>query len=690
MRPRALVVLLLATLLASASASAHHRHLRRQPAPEPAPAPDAVLVPRDESDCQCSTYVVGVWVDYEPPKSTPTPTTTSYSSTTTEVVYVTVNPSANSSFWSNSSSSSVKPTRSAFYGYLNTSTPSVELTTTLTETGTVYLTPSSSFIPVSSSAEPTTTFTATVLVTPTTTVSLNTTLTVTPSPTLTTTTSETVVTTSTVYVTTTVKTTVTPTVYTELVTITAIPGPTYTIAGVLTTAVTDTETIVVPCSTYTVYSSDFFETLETSTYFITYTQTSTATWLAPASTTASSETEPTSSAYVGTPVVVPANTSTVASSVPTTTLVPTTVAPEAVTTTSTSNGVEVVIISTPDVTVTTDATYYETVSCTSGGVYTVTGGVVTTVTADTLLAVATTAASAKRLVRREETVFQADDKPLAVAAAAAAAAESPSRPWAISYSPYTDEGACKSPADIALDINLIASKGFRAVRIYSTDCGSLTTIGKVAEASGLHLILGLSINESGIEQNDVQLDDLLHFKLWDLVDMVVVGNEAVFNEFCTAAELATYIAHVRNTLRRAGYEGPVTTAETSSVLDSYASVLCPAIDVVGVNVHPFFDATISPEDAGLFVKQNMLHAKSACASTHKLPVAVLETGWPSAGAEANGAAVPGKAEQAAAVTSIMSETDGGNDVVFFTFADDMWKLAGLFGVEQRFGLIDVF
>lgn len=467
--------------------------------------------------------------------------------------------------------------------------------------------------------------------------------------------------------TTTVQTTVTPTVYTELVTITAIPGPTYTIGDFFTTAVTDTETIVVPCSTYTVYSSEFFEALETSTYYVTFTQTQTASWLVPAS-TASSES----------PLVVSTTSSFVA---------PTT-APTPVTFTTTISGSEIVVVSTPDSTVTTDTTYYDTVECTSGGIYTVTGGVVTTVTADTVLAVATSAPAAKRLARRDEFVLN-----LPESVSRETEKSTKGKAWAISYSPYTDSGACKSSSDIASDIKMIASKGFRSVRIYSTDCESLSTVGETARDNGLYMILGLSINESGIEDHDVQLEELSQFSHWDIVDMVVVGNEAIFNEFCTAEDLALHITQVRSALRIVGYQGPVTTAETIAVLQSNRDILCPVIDAVGVNVHPFFDAGVSPSEAGSFVKQNMLLAQSACASefsNSKLPVVILETGWPSAGTESNGAAVPGKAEQLAAIESIKAETNGGVDVVFFTFADDLWKLAGLFGVEQRFGLVDLF
>ncbi|KAI4243146.1 MAG: hypothetical protein L6R42_010839, partial [Xanthoria sp. 1 TBL-2021] len=41
--------------------------------------------------------------------------------------------------------------------------------------------------------------------------------------------------------------------------------------------------------------------------------------------------------------------------------------------------------------------------------------------------------------------------------------------WAMTYSPYTPSGDCKSSSDIATDVAAIAAKGFSSLRLYSTD-----------------------------------------------------------------------------------------------------------------------------------------------------------------------------------------------------------------------------
>jgi len=66
---------------------------------------------------------------------------------------------------------------------------------------------------------------------------------------------------------------------------------------------------------------------------------------------------------------------------------------------------------------------------------------------------------------------------------------------------------------------------------------------------------------------------------------------------------------------------------------------------------------------------------------------VLEAGWPSAG-QPNGNAVPGVAEQKAAVGSIAQELPG--QVSFFSYLNDLWKVPGSFGVEPNFGCGGLF
>jgi exo-beta-1,3-glucanase (GH17 family) len=258
--------------------------------------------------------------------------------------------------------------------------------------------------------------------------------------------------------------------------------------------------------------------------------------------------------------------------------------------------------------------------------------------------------------------------------------------WALTYTPYTeDKGLCKDAATVQADIALIASKGFTAIRVYSTDCGALETVPAAAEAHGINLILGIFINESGIGGAQTQVDAILAWGKFSMVDLVVVGNEALFGSRASSGDLAGFIGSVKGALRAKGYNGPVTTAEPLNVWQANAGALCGVVDVVGLNIHPFFNSDVEASGAGVFAKGQLEIAAALCPGKDAYN---LETGWPTCANRCNGKACAGKAEQAAALKSIMSEIGGKS--VMFSFGDDQWKAPGDWGCEQCWGSVQQY
>lgn len=256
--------------------------------------------------------------------------------------------------------------------------------------------------------------------------------------------------------------------------------------------------------------------------------------------------------------------------------------------------------------------------------------------------------------------------------------------WAMTYTPYQDSGACKTADQVSTDIALIASKGFSAVRIYSTDCSGLANVGSAAKASGLKIIVGIFIGSTGISQAATQVTDLISWGEWSLVELIVVGNESVFNGYCTAAELAAFISSSKSSFQAVGYTGQVTTTEPLNIWQENTEALCSVVDITAANLHPFFNAQVSAEKAGEFANSELELADAICSGKTAIN---LETGWPSAGT-CNGLACPGVEEQKTAVASIV-ESCGGR-VAIFSFTNDLWKAPGSFGAERSWGSIHLF
>ena len=202
------------------------------------------------------------------------------------------------------------------------------------------------------------------------------------------------------------------------------------------------------------------------------------------------------------------------------------------------------------------------------------------------------------------------------------------------------------------------------------------------------MILGIYVDETGIGSNtDAQVATLTKWgsDKWDLVEMVVAGNEAMFYGYTTAEGLAGFVNDVRSKFRAAGYQGPVGTSEVPGTFTTYADVLCPAVDYAAANIHPFFNAEVAAKDAGDFVVTQLDNIAKACG--YKKEAYNLESGWPSLGS-ANGLAIPSVEDQKTAIASIMEKA--GNKTAMFSYENDSWKAPGEHGVEQHWGCGSLF
>lgn len=257
------------------------------------------------------------------------------------------------------------------------------------------------------------------------------------------------------------------------------------------------------------------------------------------------------------------------------------------------------------------------------------------------------------------------------------------RQWAMTYTPYQKNGLCKDATAVIEDIKVIRSKGFTTIRVYSTDCGALPSLEAAVKEIDIRLILGIFIDKRGLGFAEEQLAALSKWTRWDLVDLIVIGNESIFGGWISAEGLAAFIVKARSTLSAVGCKAKFTTTETLDTLQKpgVAGALCGVIDVVGANVQPYFTQSVSPGTAGSFVKGQLEIAKKLCGGAKE--AYNLESGWPSYAWSANGNAVAGKEEQKTAILNIL-EVIGDKSVVF-SYENDPWKDDGFQGVEKHFG-----
>lgn len=282
----------------------------------------------------------------------------------------------------------------------------------------------------------------------------------------------------------------------------------------------------------------------------------------------------------------------------------------------------------------------------------------------------------------------------APAASTSPASESPSmgssgNRWAVTYTPYNDDGSCKTASSVLSDIQQVKQAGFSTVRVYSTDCNTLPNVGAACASEGLKMIIGVFIGEVGCQNGspDVssQISAITSWAQWDLVEMAVIGNEALNDGYCTISQLASLIGECKSAFGAAGYTGPYSTTDTVNAWQAAGmEEIVEVVDVCSANSHAYFNAATTPSQAGTFVNGQLDIVKAICSGK---TAKIMESGWPTQ-CLPNGVATCSVENQAIALAAL--EQEMGADIAFFTTSNDPWKAPGACECEPWWGAIEYF
>lgn len=244
--------------------------------------------------------------------------------------------------------------------------------------------------------------------------------------------------------------------------------------------------------------------------------------------------------------------------------------------------------------------------------------------------------------------------------------------WALTYTPYADNGDCRSADVIKSDIAKIAKWGYTTIRVYSVDCGVFETVVPAAEECGLKVIYGIFLDATNGPDSPAaneQLDAIIKGAGKASTAMLIVGNEYVFNGGSLPA-LVAYVKKCREAFYAAGFSTdiPVTTTETVGVMETPGNeAICEALAVLTVQIHPFFDYNTEASQAGDFALSQLEMAAKVCPEAAKKGKYITEIGWPHKGSP-NGKAIASKDAQYAAIKSIVEKV--GDVSCLLSYADD--------------------
>lgn len=240
------------------------------------------------------------------------------------------------------------------------------------------------------------------------------------------------------------------------------------------------------------------------------------------------------------------------------------------------------------------------------------------------------------------------------------------------------------------------------VRLYGTDCNQtemlLHSIDQLKLNGTVKVWLGvwLDNNSTTNDRQLAQMYDILNKYGTASFEGIIVGNEVLFREDMTAAELGEVITGVKTNLTSLDINLPIASSDLG---DNWSSnpTLAAEVDILMANIHPFF-AGVTAEVAAAwtwdFWQSHDLILKSDMTKNY-----ISETGWPSAGGTDCGSAttcVNGSVAGIAEMNTYMDDwvcqsLTNGTQYFWFEAFDEPWKI--IYDTpgedwEDKWGLMD--
>ncbi|WP_035807109.1 MFS transporter [Lunatimonas lonarensis] len=249
----------------------------------------------------------------------------------------------------------------------------------------------------------------------------------------------------------------------------------------------------------------------------------------------------------------------------------------------------------------------------------------------------------------------------------------------ICFSPYLEGqtiGETLSEAQIQKRMEIVAPHT-QWIRSFSCTLGH-EFIPKTAKANGLKTLVGAWIDRD-TEQNEKEIQALIHLANQGLVDMAAVGNEVLLRNELTETELLAYLARVKEALPGI----PVGYVDAYYQFKEYPA-LVDACDVVLVNCYPFWEG--SPIDHAAAHLKDMYSLAKEVSKGKK--VIITETGWPNNGT-GNHQALPSLENAMRYFINIQNwSREEQVELFYFSSFDESWKVGQEGDVGQSWGIWD--
>tara|TARA_Y100000287_G_C14230005_1_gene361300 strand:- start:2180 stop:3064 length:885 start_codon:yes stop_codon:yes gene_type:complete len=247
------------------------------------------------------------------------------------------------------------------------------------------------------------------------------------------------------------------------------------------------------------------------------------------------------------------------------------------------------------------------------------------------------------------------------------------------FSPYEEgqkPGDLISESQIRRKLELIKPYT-KWIRTFSCTDGN-EQIPILAKEYGLKTLVGAWLGDDPIINED-EINGLINLTNQGYVDIAAVGNEVMYREDLSEDELIDYINRVKSAIPNT----PV------GYVDAYYEFtdrpkITDVCDVILANCYPFWEGC-SLEYSLVYMKQMYFQAMSAAKGKK---VIITETGWPSQGANLEGAFPSYENALKYFINAQNWSNDENIEMFYFSSFDESWKVGSEGDVGAFWGLWD--
>ena len=203
-------------------------------------------------------------------------------------------------------------------------------------------------------------------------------------------------------------------------------------------------------------------------------------------------------------------------------------------------------------------------------------------------------------------------------------------------------------------------------------------IPKVAKVHGLQTMVGAWLG-SDLEKNEEEIEALIELGHKGYLDIAAVGNEVLYRDELSIAQLVSYINRVKVALPhvQVGY------VDAYYKFSKYPE-LVEACDVILSNCYPFWEGC--PIDYSIHHMQKMYNQARSVRQGKK--VIIKETGWPNEGGSEGAADASDENAMKYFINSQAWSANDEIDIFYFSSFDESWKVGAEGDVGAYWGIWD--